>query len=677
MGNIIRINKRFFMLLTFGILLCSVCMGRAGMPVRAETIAGMQTDVQEDVQPDMQTFIIDAQMLPSDQSAYEIQLKVENQGQDWEGTVRLMLTGYYGRPIDCAYDTVLSLPQGSTKQFVVGIPKDSIDRTDVVVQITLLDKNSATVAKKEFERLLQTGADALNMGILSDEYRSLTYLDMGGTEFDYNGKNYPIRLVELNPDKLEDSLNALSFLVIDSYNTGVLSDKALESIMQWMDNGGMLIIGTGSRAEEVLAGFDGLEVQCVKVDDPGEGTYDSIDYVDVSQLHMAELVDVYGIYKAGYDIFGLISSWGSGAVGILPYSLAEAAQTNAAGDYEQQKSFVEAMLHRVSNYSNPGSGSGYTNDRDSMYILQSLCRVLGNGRLQFGVLKLIVILYVIFAGPILYLILRFAKKRELYWIAVPVTTLVGVFLMYWAGRGFEVVSTKVYSVTIENLSDRGDARTYLRCYDAGHKEWELRLAEGYEYAGPAEDTYFRSSDDNYYYHIRKEGDRIFFGVNPSLGFEDGYFQAGTVREPEEGGIYSDLQWNLQADGQWVISGTVTNETNRDFRYFAVFMGDDLFVYNDLPAGSVVKLEETKTVYDNDGGYHGGVKGYGYGFLKQIQGSEMEKDADILTALGMGLSFAYSKEDPNMMVIIGVTEDWDKAVDDNCSEVSYGCLYAVQ
>ena len=94
MENNIKRNKRFFMFLTFGILLCTVCLGRAGMPVRAETIAGMQTDVQEDLQADMQTFIIDAQMLPSDQSAYEVQLKVENQGEDWEGTVRLMLTGY-------------------------------------------------------------------------------------------------------------------------------------------------------------------------------------------------------------------------------------------------------------------------------------------------------------------------------------------------------------------------------------------------------------------------------------------------------------------------------------------------------------------------------------------------------------------------------------------------------
>lgn len=657
MGNKIRINKRIFILLSFGILFFGVCMGIVGVTAKANE----------------QTFIIDAQMLPSDQSVYEIQLKVENQGQDWEGTVRLRLIPDYGGSNDCAYDTALSLPQGSTKQFVVRMPKDSIDRTDVVVRVTLLDKNADEVARKAFGRLLQEKADALTLGILSDEYLSLTYLDMGGNEFYYNGKTYPIRLVELDQDKLADFLDTLNFLVIDSYNTSVLSDKALENIRQWRDNGGVLIIGTGSSAEEVLSGFDDLGIQFSKVYEPGEGTYDSSDYVDVSQLPMAELTDMSGRYVERDGILALGCSWGDGAVGILPYSLAEAVRLNAAGDYGQQRSFVERLLQQVSSYASFRYGSGqYTYDYEGMFFSKRICKILGNGsiRLQFGWLKLIVILYVIFVGPVLYLLLRFAKKRDFYWIAVPVTTLVGIFLIYLAGRGFEVVNTNVYSVTVESLSD-GNARTYLRCYDAGHKEWELRLAEGYEYAGPLEDSYSRNSDENYYYHIRKEGSRLFFGINPSTGFEDGYFQAGIAREPEKGNIYSELQKN----GQWGISGTVTNETRRDFKYFAVIVGEDMFVYKNLPAGADVKLESAEMVYNSDDEYYDGIRGYCYSFLSEVQGGEMAEDMDILTALGIGISFVYPMA--NRTVIVGVTKDWDKVVDDNCSEVSYGCLYAVQ
>ena len=655
MGNRIRI-------IIFGIVFCAVCMGRAGMAVRAKE----------------QPFIIDASMLPSTKYAYEIQLKVENQGQDWEGTVRLKMTESYYGGNNCAYDTELSLPQGSMKQFMVRVPKDSLDHTDGLVQVTLLDKNGEKAAQKEFGRLLQTEADALTIGILSDEYMSLTYLDMGGNEFYYNGRNYPIKLEELNQDKLSDSLDALNFLVIDSYNTGVLSDKALEDIRQWMDNGGMMIIGTGENAEEVLAGFDDLEMQCSKVYNPGEGMYSYSDYVDVSQLHMAELRDVSSKYNEGYACLSQICSLGNGAVEILPYSLSEVAKTDAAGDYDGQIYFVENMLNQVNDYANSAYMSGqYAYGYDNMYYFIQMCRHLGDGsnQLQYGGLKWIVILYVIFVGPVLYLILRSVKKRDFYWVAVPVTTLVGIFLVYWAGSGYEIVNTHVHSVTIENLSDKGNARTFLHCYDSGHKEWDLRLAEGYEYAGPLQDSYHGSNDENYYYHIRKEGDELFFGMNPSVGFEDGYFQAGIVKEPEKGSIYSDLQYN----GQQGISGTVTNETGRDFKYFAVCMGEATYIYKNLPAGAEVKLDETELVYDDSDSsvYYHNTYSYYYNFLQEIQDNEITRDEDILIALEAGITLAYFTEEANMTIIFGVTEDWDKAVDDNCSEVSYGCLYAVQ
>ena len=655
-------RNRIRIILIFGILFCIVCMGKAGMTVSAKE----------------QPLIIDANMLPSTKYAYEIQLKVENQGQDWEGTVRLRMTESYYGGNNCAYDTELSLPQGSMKQFVVRVPKDSLDHTDGLVQVTLLDKNGEKAAQKEFGRLLQTEADALTLGILSDEYMSLTYLDMGGNEFYYNGRNYPIKLEELNQDKLSDSLDALNFLVIDSYNTGVLSDKVLEDIRQWVDDGGMLIIGTGENAEEVLAGFDDLEMQCSKVYNPGEGMYTYSDYVDVSQLHMAELKDVGSKYNEGYTCLGQICSQGNGAVAILPYSLSEVAKTDAAGDYDGQIYFVENMLNQVNDYANSAYMSGqYAYGYDNMYYFRQMCRHLGDGssQLQYGGLKWIVIVYVIFAGPVLYLILRSVKKRDFYWVAVPVTTLVGIFFVYWAGSGYKIVNTHVYSVTIENLSDKGNARTFLHCYDAGHKEWALRLAEGYEYAGPLQDSYHGSDDENYYYHIRKEGDELFFGMNPSVGFEDGYFQAGIVREPEKGSIYSDLQYN----GQQGISGTVTNETGRDFKYFAVCMGEATYIYKNLPAGAEVSLDETELIYDDSDSsvYYHSTYSYYYNFLQEIQDNEITKDEDILIALEAGITLAYFTEEPDKTIIFGVTEDWDKAVDDNCSEVSYGCLYAVQ
>ena len=57
-------------------------------------------------------------------------------------------------------------------------------------------------------------------------------------------------------------------------------------------------------------------------------------------------------------------------------------------------------------------------------------------------------------------------------------------------------------------------------------------------------------------------------------------------------------------------------------------------------------------------------------------AEEKVDIDSKAALGMGISRAWFEMDSGKALIVGVVEDWNKTVDDDCSEVSYGCLYAV-
>lgn len=672
------------MLFALGILFCGVC---SSMIVKA---AGQTMDIDAKVQSNTtdsmkQTFLppidIDAEVLPSGKNTYDIQLTIENQGADWEGIVRLRVTGSYGEMRGCAYDTVLSLPSGSTKQFVVKIPKDSVSSTSGTVKITLLDKESNVTAQKEFNRLLQKEADSLYMGILSDTYSSLTYLDMGGNGLYYINSYLPIKLSELNQSNLIDLLDTLHFLIIDDYDTSVLSDETIEDIWQWVSNGGMLIVGTGSSAEDVLSGLDKLDIECSTVYKPGEYRYDPNAYIDGSQLHMAELIDKNDIYNNGYGVFSLVSSWGNGSVEILPYALSELGKLDSSSyqDYISQEYFVECILDNANNFAYTQYSASQTYTNDNIYTLRRLFYLFGNGsnRLHFGGLKLLVVLYVIFVGPILYLILRFTKKRDFYWIAVPISAFVGILLIYWTGRGFEVGNTNVYSVTMENLSEKGSAITYLRCYDAGYKEWDLRLAEGYEAIGPWGNSYYDGNDDSkYYHHIKKEGDRIFFGMNPDTGFDDGYFLAGIDKEPEGSILGNDIK-----SGKQNISGTVSNQTKRDFKYFAVIVDKTLHVYKNLPAGETVDLETAQVVYNElDNYYNNTYATVADTYLRQyMRDSQRKKESDIdmIAALGMGISYVYTKEDADTTVIIGVTEDWDNVVDDNCSEISYGCLYAIQ
>lgn len=654
--------RRFFGILAFVILCCFVFPDGAERTVLAKE----------------QAFVVEARMLPSGKASYDIQLTVENLGDDWEGTVRVRISGSYVL-YDCAYDTALSLPQGSTKQFVVRVPKDSIDRTDGTVTVILLDRKSKEAFRQEFRQLLLDEVDALLLGILSDDYPALTYLDAGGEELYYGNDDYPIKLEQLNQDNLTDLLDALTFLVIDKYHTDVLTDEQLKEIALWTDDGGVLIIGTGSYAEDTLAGFGSLGVQCREISEPGENVHYENDYVDLTKLKLAELMFTGGQYQEDYASSALICAMGDGAVGILPYSLSEIGRFDVSV-YEEinygPEYLVMRILDGVSNMAGARwnkNSSGY----DHSYLFYRLMKIMGNAdnRLNFGILKGLIVIYVVFVGPGLYLILRMLKKRELYWVLVPASAFVGILLVFWIGRGFEVVGTRVYSVTVEDLSDRGTSRTFLHCYDASHKEWSLRLADRYEYAGPLEDdNYTYGDDDAYYYHIRKEGDRLFFGIHPTASFEDSYFRADSTgnRESVNGSIVSSI---IQGKGTGVdIEGTVTNDTDRDFVCFAVVAENIVHVYKSLPSGETCTLSSTadETIYIGSMDYR-----YSSFLSDMYQNREMETDA--LIALGVGIFSAYSRGqiDEDTIAVVGVTADWDKAVDDNCREVSYGCLYEIQ
>ncbi len=627
-------------------------------------------------------FSIDAQLHSQNLSTYDIQVVVSNSGENWEGIARIRMENTY-YSLSCVYDTVLSLPQGSTKQFLVKIPRESLEDIGASVSVSLLDKKNKMAASKVFPNLFLEGRDTLSMGILSDSYSSLTYLDMEGENLYYNGTELPIKLYKLNQDNLMQSLeNNLTFLVIDNYNTSSLSAAELERIQHWIEEGGMLIVGTGERAEDVLSGLKFLGIECSKVNAPNEHSYQDHYNKDLVEMYMAELNDVNDQYDTNTDIIGLIASRGDGAVELVPYSLSKLVPQDV-------ESYVYDLLVKVNSYTKI-SYSTQNKYYDNEYVIRRIFRTFGNGgnHLNFNMLKVIVVLYVIFVGPVLYLILRFLKKRDFYWIAVPITTLAGILLIYIAGRGFEVVDTRVYSVTVAKLdAPDQDAVTYMHCYDAGHKEWGLQLAEGYAYCGPLWSDYYDSQDsEKYRSHIVKEGERISFGLNPSAGFEDAYFKAGNMENKASGQILLDIQPvnGLEISGTFTdekdivvlgLNGTVINKTDWDFEYFAVIAYDTLFIYNNLPAGETCDLN--KAVYLSSKNYDDVVEDYLHGYMNAAYRGKEQKDADFIAALGIGVAAASLQEDPDAKIVVGVTKDWNKAVDDNCSETSYGCLYSVQ
>lgn len=79
------------------------------------------------------------------------------------------------------------------------------------------------------------------------------------------------------------------------------------------------------------------------------------------------------------------------------------------------------------------------------------------------------------------------------------------------------------------------------------------------------------------------------------------------------------------------------------------------------------------------GFDSAMEAYQRGYMSEryFGDDKWKRDVDPVAALGTGVSIASFMEGPNATIFVGLTEDWDKTVDDDCSEISYGCLYSVQ
>lgn len=622
-------------------------------------------------------FDVEAELLPANDETYDFRITVSNEGGDWEGVIRVMYIEPYGKT-PTAYDTVISLPEGSKKQFDVKIPMFSVDQIDGNLVVVFLDKKGKECEDFSFPNILRQGEDSLRMGILSDDYDSLTFLDMGGSSLYYYGYEYPIMLKELNQDNLLEQLDTLEFLVIDTYDTSVLSQDVRYAIEKWNDDGGVLVIGTGKYAEQTLALFEDsfLEVEIDAVYEPGQApSYESLDYVDWQELYWTEFWSSSEYYEP-YPYQVLLRSYGMGAIGVMPFSLTEVAdEDDSFYKSTNRRDFVYQLIDVIS-----GASERRYNYNDKTYNTNQLSRMLrmmnkANTDLSFGALKVVVIIYVIFVGPVLYIILRILKKREWYWIAVPVTTILGIAIVFFAGKGFEVRDTQVYSVTTQDLSGKTSEKSFLYCYDAGNKEWELTLEGEYDYVSPY--SSYNYNDNEYYHHIIREGEETSIGIKPDTNFEDAFFM--TSKKAGEASVEGTIEVHNVTNTS-KPKGSITNATGEDFQYFAVLIGESMFVYEGLKAGETADLSKQDKVYGSlqyDIWYD-----YMYQVNEMIE-DETPENISALSALGVGIACVRNNQDSSStglsdsVIVVGVIENWNVIGSGDCTERSYGCVYVEQ
>ena len=169
-----------------------------------------------------------------------VEIKVtNNSGKDFKGRVSLKAQRY-SYEVDgnknAEYFADIELAAGETKQIQGRIGVKLITNK---AEVTITDNKNKQVFKKLFD-VVTDREDTLWVGVLSDSTR--TY-DMIAANFGEYSQNYNItRLVELKPENIK-YVQSTDMLVINDFDFDALSDSDILLLKRRLDDGGLLIVG--------------------------------------------------------------------------------------------------------------------------------------------------------------------------------------------------------------------------------------------------------------------------------------------------------------------------------------------------------------------------------------------------------------------------------------------------
>lgn len=538
--------------------------------------------------------------------ALPITLTVESK-KNFEGEIRVV-PGDTDIAVKIAQGQDVVLAAGESKKISFVIPSAG---SNGLYYIQIANQNGKVIySERDRITLLDNGLYA-KIGILSDDYSALSYFDGRSLKFsNYEGNTSILALdKDLFPESA-DVLALLNYIVIDNYDTSQLSEKQYSALKEWVANGGVLILGTGSNYQNVLHVFQ---------DDFISGTFRNVDkktlaweestasdageQVEIQAAYNLEDVDCVDLSLEDGNVLKDFSSDGSavykdigdGRVVVLAYDLAMEPFVS----YESRANVAVALLSasKTDKTIDNLNGNYYDN---SAYSCYNIAKLTDDSNKPSGTLYGVILFgYVVLVGPILYLILKLIKQREKIWLAIPIMALIFTGVIYGTSFLYRVNVPIVDTLSMIALSDdQQQEKVYTNVICPKTKDYELGMNADYQSIVYDTDNYGYSyvnsiintkSDAGQYDFMFKSGaDKNKLLFRNDEAFNTYSFSAQKSGKNEIGTITYDL--NCTTTG---FSGTVTNHTHYDLEDAVVTFENHIYIAGDIKAGETIEIDPSR------------------------------------------------------------------------------------
>lgn len=519
-----------------------------------------------------------------------VTLKIEGIDKSFTGIMKVTLPGENGKGI--AYQSAVKCKAGESRKIVLNIPQlgnpsticfeilDSFGVTQISENVSFSNKKQKKTSDSEKESLI---------GILSSQPEQMAYIN--NLEIGQQDLTGSVKIISFSAESFpeeEEQFQGLDGMIIDSFDTGRLSEKQISSLKKWMlKSGGRLLIAGGSQQEDSLRGIGkkfGITEKSVSVMNLNISSEDEESKEIALLMSNLEFSKKYSWTSYGtYPEMGYTTQVGTGKLMVLRFSLVNSTFL--------RWSEKDTVTSDILTYFLEGDGDTESSDTSLWYVKKALYAFMKSQLPNTFYYGVFFIFYILLIVMIAYYYLRKIKKREYIWIVVPMMAMFFSVVVIIRSKGITGGNDSSFSALKIVDSEKEQETVYFLYQSNEGEERSVNLLPLVNTVVPLDYNYRTSVGKN----IKTSGEDFTIN-NTKKGFDIAFEESvpGSSRLlklcSDINNVSSKKIFSQNIETTYTtFYGDITNVSSNNFSRVVLIRGNQYMILKDVKAGEKVNI----------------------------------------------------------------------------------------
>lgn len=516
-----------------------------------------------------------------------VTVQINNLEQDFNGEVEVRVTSDSNGGYD-AYCKEVSASKG--------------ENISVTIPVKFLEgNNTGTVCiiengKVLYEEKLLISSGRISdgnafTGLLSDDPTALGYLG-NITYFDSNYSNTgKMNCVNLTEDMLDENglnIDGLDVIIINNYNMANLSDNQYNSLNNWVNSGGTLLIGAGGNESKTI---NNINKSFLNITSNGTSEQNVKTGSESLNLILSQITLEDSVVTVNSNENELVYSLdrGAGKILITAFDLGLEPFISSNDAVIMLQDMLKGTFDKI--YEGNYQGGYYS---ASYEVSNLLGNIPVDNTVSTLTLGIVLGVYAILVGIVIYLILKKMEKRDLIWGLIPITAIVFTVMIYFLGSKTKIKDVIVNSTNIISVDEdgRGQINSYIGI--ASKNKGNIKIEK-------EEDLKMQYMSDDYYYYGDTDYNAKTLRVKTTYTNDNSYFTVANnnvaeVNKFEVSGkeiVMPKLENTLKIkNGN--LEGTIKNNLDADIKKLVIVSGKTVWDLGQVAKGEEISINDLES-----------------------------------------------------------------------------------